>query len=61
MNKAMEEILTYLKQCYSGARMMGDDECVVRVARAIAAFEADPEMPTEDIFTENFLEDFYTL
>ena len=53
MNKATEEVLTYLKQCYSGARMMRDDECVVRVARAIAAFEADPEMPTEDIFTEN--------
>lgn len=60
MNKATEEILTYLRHCYSGAKMMGDDECVVRVARAIAAFEADPEMLTEDIFTENFLEDFYT-
>ena len=59
MNKATEELLTYLKHCYSGAKMMGDDECVVRVARAIAAFEADPEMLTEDICTENFLEDLY--
>ena len=52
----MEEIRDYLEKCYIGARAMDDDELQVRIARAIAAFEADPEM---EIFTEEFQEKYY--
>lgn len=59
MNKATEEILTYLKHCYSGAKMMGDVECEVRISRAIAAFNTDPETPAEELFTDKFLKNWY--
>ena len=59
MNKATEEILTYLKHCYSGARAMGDIECEVRISRAIAALNTDPETPAEELFTDKFLKNWY--
>lgn len=49
--KQKEEILKYLQTSYTGAKMMRDEEVMLRTSRAIAAFKADIH---EDIFiTEN--------
>lgn len=55
MNEQEKEILKYLEQSYDGARAMGDENCQIRLARAIAAFEADPEMSACDLFAERFI------
>lgn len=59
LNKSELEVLDMLETAYSGARAMDDESCQVRVARAIAAFKADPEADPEDIFTESFIEQTY--
>lgn len=55
MNNAEKEILDYLENSYTGARTMKDEECCIRLARAIAAFKSDPEENVEDLFTEKFV------
>lgn len=55
--KNYNAILEYLETSYSGAKMLDDIECMCRLSRAIAAFEADPE---EEIFTEDFKERYYS-
>lgn len=57
MNKQINGIKDYLENAYSGAKMMGDVECMVRIARALAALQADVEV---DIFTEEFVEKYVT-
>ena len=52
----MDSIQEYLENSYTGASAMDDCETQVRIARAIAAYEADPEM---EIFTEEFKEFYY--
>lgn len=47
-------ILADLENALTGARMLDDTEMVLRLSRAIAAFEADVN---KDIFIENFVED----
>ena len=47
-------ILADLENALTGARMLDDTEMVLRLSRAIAAFEADVD---KDIFIENFVED----
>ena len=56
MTKNEAEILRYLEMCYTGARMLDDMPCIVRLARAIAVFKANPLDAPEGIFTEKFLE-----
>lgn len=53
MSKQYKEILEYLQNSHSGARMMGDTELELRIARAIMAFEADVY---EDIFADGLIE-----
>ena len=53
MTKQYEEILEYLQNSHSGARMMRDTELELRIARAITAFEADVY---EDIFADGLIE-----
>ena len=48
-----KSILEYLEHSYSGAKMMDDIETQERIARAIVAFEADPET---EIFSKEFIE-----
>lgn len=48
--KSQEEILEYLEYSYSGAKMLGDEETQLRLARAIIAFKADVY---EDIFKDD--------
>lgn len=58
MNEAEIEILDYLNNSYSGARAFHDEECCVRLARAIAAFTSDPEEDPKNLFTENFIDKY---
>lgn len=55
MNEAEKKILEYLEQSYSGAKMMDDESCQVRLARAIAAFKAGPEENPIELFSEKFI------
>lgn len=41
MNSESEKILKRLEYAYSGAKMMDDDECMLRIIRAIEAFKLD--------------------
>lgn len=45
-------ILDYLETAHSGAKMMGDIETMLRLARAIVALKAPID---EDIFTQEFI------
>ena len=58
MSEQEKKILEYLEQSYDGAKMMNDEICQVRLARAIAAFEADPETSAGDLFTEKFIAEY---
>jgi hypothetical protein len=53
MTDNQKSILEYLENSYSGAKMMDDIETQERIARAIVAFEADPEI---EIFSKEFIE-----
>ena len=53
LNDNQKSILEYLENSYSGAKMMDDIETQERIARAIVAFEADPEI---EIFSKEFIE-----
>lgn len=55
MNEQEKEILKYLEQSYDGAKAMSDEGCQIRLARAIAAFETDPEMSAWDLFAKKFI------
>lgn len=55
-NKAYKEVIEYLENVRSGAKVMDDIEMMHRVDRALVAFEADVE---DDIFTDEFKEKFY--
>lgn len=56
MNEAEKEIMKYLEEGYCGARTMDDESCQIRLARAIAAFKADPEEQLTELFTGKFIE-----
>ena len=48
--KQQKEILNYLESSYSGAKMLGDEETMLRISRAIVAFKAD-------VYTDIFKDD----
>lgn len=55
MNDQEKNILEYLENSYTGARMMDDISAMVRIARAIAVFKADPKIAEDEIFTKHFI------
>lgn len=55
MKDEQKAILDYLGTSYSGAKMMGDEETMLRIARAIAAFKMDTDV---DIFEESAVEKY---
>ena len=57
MNKQINIIKDYLEKSYSGAKMMDDAECMLRISRALAALQADVY---EDIFKEEFVAKYYS-
>ena len=60
MSEQERKILEYLEQSYSGAKMMNDESCQVRLARAIAAFNSDPEVSAFALFTDKFITKYCT-
>lgn len=46
---AGDDIREYLELSYSGAKMMGDEEAMLRISRALAAFDAPTDI---DIFVK---------
>lgn len=56
MNQQEQLILDFLEKSYTGANTMDDESCMTRLARAIAAFKASPEIDSNKIFTEEFIE-----
>lgn len=51
LNIEEQKILDYLENSYTGARTMNDEECQIRLARAIAAFKSDPMAAPTALFT----------
>lgn len=52
--KQKQEVIEFLESTYTGAKMMGDDEVMLRASRALLAFKVDVH---KDIFIEeNVLE-----
>ena len=49
-------IVDYLEKSYTGARMVDDISCTIRISRALAAFRYDPHAAPEEMFTEKFLD-----
>ena len=54
----MNEILMYLEAAYNEADVAEDVELKVRIRRAIAAFQGDPNASPDEVFTQQFLEDY---
>ena len=46
-------ILNFLEKCYIGARMEGDEDMKIRIARALLAFDFDIE---DELFLPNVTE-----
>lgn len=55
MNQQEQSILDFLENSYTGANAMYDESCVTRLARAISAFKASPEVDIDRIFTSEFV------
>ena len=53
------DILDYLEECYTGARTANDMSAMIRIARAMAAFKADPADAPASVFSESFLDSYY--
>lgn len=58
LNIEEQKILDYLENCYTGARAMNDEDCQIRLARAIAAFKSDPTTSASALFTTKFIENY---
>lgn len=56
MKNQEKTILDYLETSYSGAKMVKDEECMVRLSRAIAAFKLDPVVDSKEYFTNRAIE-----
>lgn len=55
--KQKQEVIEFLESTYTGAKMMGDDEVMLRASRALLAFKADVH---KDIFIEENVLEFNT-
>lgn len=55
--KQKEKVIEYLENTYMGAKMVGDEEVMLRTSRALLAFKADVY---KDIFIEDAVLDFPT-
>ena len=58
IKKEEQKILDYLENSYTGARAMNDEECQIRLARAIAAFKSDPMTAPTELFTSKFIDNY---
>lgn len=62
MTEQEKTILKYLEESYSGAKMMYDEECMIRIARAMDTFKTDHNIiDVDEYFTQKFLDEIYSL
>lgn len=61
MSEEELSIVDYLETCYVGARAVDDVPCMVRISRALAAFKFDPLAAPEELFSQNFIEEYTSL
>ena len=61
MTEQEKTILKYLEESYSNAKMMYDEECMIRIARAMDTFKTDPNVDATEYFTQKFLNEIYSL
>ena len=54
--KEFENVIKFLEECYTGARMNDDIYMQVRLSRAIAGFASNPNVDANKIFTQEFIE-----
>lgn len=54
--KQKQEVIDFLENTYTGAKMMRDEEVMLRASRALLAFKADVH---KDIFIEENVLEFY--
>lgn len=55
MRDCEKEIIEYLEDCYTGARAIDDIILMVRIQRAIAAFNSNPEDAPNTVFAPGFI------
>ena len=58
LNIEEQKILDYLENSYTGARTMNDEECQIRLARAIPAFKSNPITTPTALFTPKFIDNY---
>lgn len=51
-----ENVIKFLEDSYTGARMNDDIYMQVRLSRAIAGFISNPNVDADKIFTQEFIE-----
>ena len=61
MTEQEKTILKYLEESYSSAKMMYDEECMIRIARAMDTFKTDHNVDETEYFTQKFLNEIYSL
>lgn len=54
--KEFENVMKFLEECYTGARMNDDIYMQVRLSRAIAGFISNPTVDADKVFTQEFIE-----
>ena len=54
--KEFENVIKFLEECYTGARMNDDISMQVRLSRAIAGFTSNPNVNADKVFTQEFIE-----
>ena len=54
--KEFENVMKFLEECYTVARINDDVYMQVRLSRAIAGFISNPNVDADKIFTQEFIE-----
>ena len=57
MNELGKQIVDLLRNAYLGATVYQDSDTMIRISRAVAAFEADPQLDPQLEITKVFTED----
>lgn len=55
MNELGKQIVDLLRNVYLGATVYQDSDTMIRISRAVAAFEADPQLEITKVFTEDMI------
>lgn len=60
MNELGKQIVDLLRNAYLGATVYQDSDTMIRISRAVAAFEADPQLDLTKVFTEDMIRSIRT-